>query len=552
MKQDVTPDRVSTEDKHQRGRRNKYKLLLAMSITAVLLSCFLPMFLLYLNNLTEMTFISILKPVGISMGVGILVFLLECYLFHKSLPFSGLLASCTMLLLLNAGAIYSKIQSTIPSAAALVVTAAIVVVTLALLWLGLKLLQKKGGLRKVLTIVTVVLFGLLIINTVPKTKQITQKVVAAASATPAPEAAMLPAKRTTALPAKPISDEVLLSDILPNIYYFVLDEYAAFDVIEKYYNYDNTAFMDFLRLNGFNVSLTSTSISTATQICMADVVTLNYLPSENRNLAYARKALKDALLYKELEALDYSLYQMSTGTYVFKGIPSLRDENEFEHGEPETEDGTTVTEIARDQSLLGALQNVLLNEETASESPVETQPVELLSSQEIKDLAHGGYIGNIKNRLSVFDYFENASVYADADRIAIFSYICSPHVPFLFQANGAPVDGHHSDWYNPQYYLGQYQYVTARIQNIIQAIIAENPNCIIIVQSDHGVRWHTDCSQPHRFEIARDDETHILNAVYCCGRTLEIEGLSATNTMRLLLSQFGLTYPPLDDPKDVG
>ena len=328
----------------------------------------------------------------------------------------------------------------------------------------------------------------------------------------------------------------------------MLDEYAAFDVADRYYGYDNSAFSKFLTSSGFNVSLTSSSLSTATQICMADVVTLNYLSSENRNLSYARKALKDALLYDELRGLGYSLYQMSTGPYVFKGIASLRDESEFSANEPETEDGTTVAEIARDQSILSAF-NEILGASSNDDKGYVAEEADLLSSDEIIALARHGYVGTIKNRLSVFDYFDNAAAYAEADRAVIFSYICSPHVPFIFQANGAPAaEGHRADWSNTKYYLDQYRYVTARIEGIIQAIISENPNCIIIVQSDHGVRWHEDCSQPHRFEIAPEDETQILNAVYCCGRMLDIEGLTATNTMRLLLTQFGLDYPPLREP----
>lgn len=539
--------KVKANKKALRKTRNRQWPLMTICTLVIVLSCALPMYLLYLNNITEMTFVSILKPVSISVLAGLVLFFVLQYVFQKNIPYSCLFSSATMLLFLNFGAPYSAIRKVAGPILAIALTLALFIVALVLIWCGLRFLRKKGSLRNFVSIALIVLVGLVFINTIPVAGEISSRIEASISVTPPPPAAVLPEKRQISLSTVEIPEEVSLHEFMPNIFYFVLDEYAAFDVAQKYYQYDNSGFYDFLIDSGFNVSTSSRSKSTATQICMADVVTLNYLSDENRNLSHARKALNNALLYQELRELGYSLYQMSTGTYVFKGIPSLRNESEFVTGEPETEDGTTVTEIARDRSILSVLSEFTSGTQEEYSAPSD-EAIELLESEEILDLARHGNVGTIKNRLSVFDYFDNAAGYSEADKIVIFSYICCPHVPFIFEANGAPAQqGHRSDWRNPKYYLQQYQYVTARMQRIVKRILEENPNCIIIIQSDHGVRWHTDCSQPHTFEITPDDEKHILNAVYCCGRMLDIEGLSATNTMRLILSQFGLDYPLLLD-----
>ncbi len=532
--------------KSKRVQSSRYGGILLLCIVTVLMCCFLPLYLLYINNLAEMTFVSILKPAGISMAIGVGLYLVLCSLLHKSLTFSGLFSSCIMLFLLNSGSINRMLKKFVAPITALVLTMIAVGAISALLWKVITFVQRKGYLRKAITIVLVTVCGLIVVNTVPVAGQVKNKAIAAASATPPPEAASLPAKREIPLSKDPITEDVLLQNAMPNIYYFILDEYAAFDVIDKYYGYDNAAFADFLEDAGFNISLSSSCITPQSELAIADVVTLHYLTEENRTISFARKKLANALLYSELEGLGYSLYQMSTKATIFKGIANLRDESLFDTGEPETEDGATVSDIARDQSILSVLNGIGGAAQNTPSAAEPAKDIELLPTDKIMDLARHGYSGSIKNRLSVFDYFDDAGVYAEADRVAIFSYICCPHVPFLFQANGAPIEGgHRADWQNMQYYLGQYQYVTARMKRIIQAIIAENPNCIIIIQSDHGVRWHEDCAWPHTFEISPQDECRVLNAMYCCGRELDIEGLSPTNTVRLLLSQFGLHYPQL-------
>ena len=41
----------------------------------------------------------------------------------------------------------------------------------------------------------------------------------------------------------------------PNIYWMIFDEYSNFDVLEKYFDYDNSEFASFLEDSGFTISL---------------------------------------------------------------------------------------------------------------------------------------------------------------------------------------------------------------------------------------------------------------------------------------------------------
>ena len=67
------------------------------------------------------------------------------------------------------------------------------------------------------------------------------------------------------------------------------------------------------------------------------------------------------------------------------------------------------------------------------------------------------------------------------------------------------------------------------------------------MQSDHGVRYHPDGVPPHTFIIKETDMRSILNAVYFEGKPLNIEGLSAVNTWRIILNKLGVDIPLLDD-----
>lgn len=134
---------------------------------------------------------------------------------------------------------------------------------------------------------------------------------------------------------------------------------------------------------------------------------------------------------------------------------------------------------------------------------------------------------NIQNLVS---YMSTPEAISSGDTFTMV-YLCFLHQPFIVDANGHEIEGiHAADWDDPQYYLGQYQYATKIMIQMLENILTNDENSIILLQSDHGARGNKAAT----WEFM----TSPLNALYYQGNEhINIEGLSPVNTIRLALNQ---------------
>ena len=119
--------------------------------------------------------------------------------------------------------------------------------------------------------------------------------------------------------------------------------------------------------------------------------------------------------------------------------------------------------------------------------------------------------------------------------------MCTPHQPFLFDRNGGAVNpANYDNWEDEKYYLDQYIFVMDQMVQTVENIIENDPESIIIVQSDHGPRFNN--------EMPEEDKIAILNTVYFKGEEIpEIVGKSGVNTLRMVVNrQFGYHLEDLE------
>ena len=87
----------------------------------------------------------------------------------------------------------------------------------------------------------------------------------------------------------------------------------------------------------------------------------------------------------------------------------------------------------------------------------------------------------------------------------------------------------------------------------MDAIIENDPEAVIILQSDHGARYpfHCEMIREEKRNIEEKYMENILNCVYW-GAEVEaqdIEGLSGVNTLRLVLNiEFGSDFEMISVP----
>jgi hypothetical protein len=257
------------------------------------------------------------------------------------------------------------------------------------------------------------------------------------------------------------------------------------------------------------------------------------------------RAISNAELYSVFSDLGYAQFQFSHVNRYFRGIQSLNSAAGREAYQAiaisnEASKGTEGGSAANEQTGPGAT-GAQLNEWGVYTSAYIRSTK---AYKQHEDRPHADAF------LKIFDYFENPANYAATKPRVTYCYMEATHVPFVFDEFGGILP--HSqirNWRDEEIYLGQYKYITKHMTAIISTIIENDPESIIIVMSDHGIRYHADCTRKHAFYITDKDSCRIMNAVYIKGDRYDIEGLSGINTLRYILGFYDLKdYPPIKDP----
>lgn len=292
---------------------------------------------------------------------------------------------------------------------------------------------------------------------------------------------------------------------MPNVYYFLYDEYADPETLEKYSGYDNSAFYRELESMGFTVSPQAVSgvDNTNTIFIMPELMHLGYPVEE-------RPEKTDGYGYVWLNLMADAGYELrGVGRSSFLHVPSLTQDDSYA---AQTMDGLGFLHLFMQQTVF---------------SPFFMPSASL-------DL----YAEDRKNILKAFDYYENIDCYTNTQPTFTVLYLCTPHSPFLFDRYGSFEYNYTitSSEDRIEKYLEQYRYITQKITEQMQTIIECDPNSVIILQSDHSYR-----SLPSTYE----EKLRVLNAVYYGGKPLEgIAHSSNVNALRLVVNElFDMDLP---------
>lgn len=346
------------------------------------------------------------------------------------------------------------------------------------------------------------------------------------------EARMLPATtRPTLIPA--ILDP---PPRRPDIYFLVLDAYGRSDVLGKIYGFDNGAFLNRLEKKGFHVVRRSTANYCQTALSVSATLSMRYHDDLAGSRSQSRLPLKamieDNAVFRTLKTQGYQSVAFATG-YDITQIPSAD-----RYYAPSWD-------LSGFSSLLG-----------------ETTPVWLLTGRRMLGEPHRNHRERV---LLAFDRLPDVAL-MDGPTIC-FAHILSPHPPFLFGADGRDLSGreasyslsdglawrtieNHGDARDYiQRYRDQITYITSRVEETIDRILAASPTPpIIVLQGDHGPGSGFDSDGEHPNDLA--ERMGILNAIYLPdgGREKLDDTLTPVNTFRVILDHtFGTKLGKLPD-----
>jgi len=315
--------------------------------------------------------------------------------------------------------------------------------------------------------------------------------------------------------------------VLPDIYYIILDGYGRRDTLDQVYHFDNTEFLAGLRRLGFVVAECSQSNYSQTQLSIASSANMQYLDAlgdsfrpGTDNLLPLRPLIRSSAVRRSLKSLGYRTVAFDTG-YTFI---NLQDADLYLS--PRLGNGLAGFELLFLRSTVG---RIALDSAT------------LLP----RLLAPGLQHPQDEHRERVlYTFNELERLGSEPGPKYVYAHIVSPHGPFVFGANGEPVNGPPvtggvgSEW-EQQAYADQARYISQRTLAMLEKLTAGSTRpLVILLQADHGPGW---ASQAGRMAI--------LNAYRFPGAEQAISpGISPVNSFRVLFnSLFGTTFSLLPD-----
>jgi len=259
----------------------------------------------------------------------------------------------------------------------------------------------------------------------------------------------------------PDADPVTISPG-PNVYLVLLDGYPRADTLMEYFDFDNQPFLDELGHRGFAVADLSRSRYTETAQVIPTM--LHQRPLEdlldgewdgsNAQYRLMRQLINHSPTQDAYEAAGYRTYSIVSGA---TGLDWRTADVVFESPWPST--------FERHLLAQGLLRKLV--------------PFDAM------------------HRASVLDSFDALAESAGPSPRFVLAHFMSPHDPYVFRADGSPAEPcgsectNHAGPPNPTLadrLTGQVAYLNRLVLQAVDRIVAVDPEGIIVVFSDHGLR----------------------------------------------------------------
>jgi len=305
----------------------------------------------------------------------------------------------------------------------------------------------------------------------------------------------------------------------PDIYCFILDEFASLESAQSRFQYANAALADTLRRQGFFIAKNSRSRFWLTEPAMADILNLGEWPAKADPFPLIRRNAVASFLTQR----GYRIIEFPVQPVLFMEAADLR----FHYS------------LTRASIFFNDFYRTLLENTVLRFLP------DLWRRQKTD------FTRFYRQRvLHVFDKLP-ALIKSPGPKF-IFAHVYCPHEPFVFNAQGGMVDAAHAwDHDDPRFYLEQYMFISSKITETTALILRDSATPpVIIIQSDHGYRGSLRRGkQPQR--VPRDEMVRVFNALYLPRVAVEQidPALSPLNNFRLVFNHFfSEHYPLLENP----
>jgi hypothetical protein len=314
----------------------------------------------------------------------------------------------------------------------------------------------------------------------------------------------------------------------PDVYYIILDGYSRDDILEHFYQYDNSSFLNELTALGFYVARCSQSNYSQTQLSLSSSLNLNYLSALEKGFTEDRTdrigmpgLIKHSLVRRSLEELGYTMVAFETGYYW----------TQVEDAGVYISPKSSVASLLDISGGLNGFEALLIR---TSAGLILADGATVLPGFIRFNLDHPR---EIHRQRVLFTLDQLGKVAKMPGPKFVFAHIVSPHKPFVFGPQGESVQQEKNPLVG---YRDQVAYLDSRVIPLLQKIISDSVlPPVIVIQGDHG-----------GVETEAGDRQAILNAYYLPdnGSQHLYESISPVNTFRLIFNTyFGGRYDLLED-----
>lgn len=310
----------------------------------------------------------------------------------------------------------------------------------------------------------------------------------------------------------------------PNVYWFVFDEHARADQLQLLTGVEDLSFDRALADRGFSVSTSSKSAYLHTQLSLASTLAMDYpfVPGNDYRADFLSTnpiIMGDNPVVATFEANGYRYVYAPDGSVEWVACPP-------------SQRGDRVCVPSKGSSPLSIGPNLVLTRRT----PIGALPI----TQRYNDL---------ESVMAGVDEVDDGE-----QPLFVYAHILAPHFPHRYLPDCSLRD-HFVEGYELagaeriQNYATDIECLDKEFVGVVDRLVADDPDAVIIVQSDHGSRFSFDWDMPMERWTATNftERFAAVNAIRlpeaCRGDSIEGEPL--VNTFRLVFACLSGSEPDL-------
>jgi len=334
----------------------------------------------------------------------------------------------------------------------------------------------------------------------------------------------------------PDPDKLKIKGKPPDIYYIVPDSYSASEVLGKYFHYDNSNFVDFLKSKGFYVASQSAENYPKTFVSLASCLNMEYLDylSDHKNSSdqnVVKPLIKNSNVLRFLKSLGYKYYQMGSWW-------GLTHYNRFA-------DDNFILERKKFGGI-GEFNYIVLRSTMVSPFLEKIVPAQLVGESD-----------DDKRRRIIYQFDEFKNITRLDSPKFVFAHIIAPHEPYVFDQDCQFITREQTEGKTEEKnYTNQLNCINKKLEETINTIIKNSARPpIILLQSDEGAqflgRWLTP---PDNWKKANQNlikkKFPIMSAYYLPGvsKSILYPSISPVNSFRAIFNlYFSANFPLLPD-----